>query len=170
MVHRNYFDMKKITFFLLFLSGTLTWAQQTSTLYNPMADAKKDIAEAIEKAQKEQKHVWIQVGGNWCPWCVKLDQFIANNDSIGTFLHSNFVSYHLNYSKENKNEELLARYRYPQRFGFPVWLILDAQGNLIHTQNSAYMEEGKGYNPSIVMEVLKHWSPAALDPKTYEKK
>lgn len=162
--------MKKITFLLLFFSWVSISAQQTPSLYNPTADAKSDIAQAMLQAQKEQKHIWIQVGGNWCSWCVKLDQFITNNDSIRTYLQQNFVAYHLNYSKENKNEEILAQYRYPQRFGFPVWLILDAQGHLLHTQNTAYMEEGKGYHPSIVMEVLKHWSPAALDPKNYPKK
>ncbi len=161
--------MKQLFFLFLFATSTL-FAQQATSLYNPQADANKDIEQLIIQAQKEKKHIWIQVGGNWCPWCVKLDQFIAENDSINSYLKQNFVSYHLNYSKENKNEAILAKYRYPQRFGFPVWLILDADGNLIHTQNSAYMEEGKGYSPSAVIQVLKHWSPAALNPANYLKK
>jgi hypothetical protein len=33
--------------------------------YNPMADAKEDIAQALKKAKAENKHVFIQVGGNW---------------------------------------------------------------------------------------------------------
>lgn len=36
-------------------------------IYNPDANAKKDIENVIAKAKKEGKHVLIQVGGNWCP-------------------------------------------------------------------------------------------------------
>jgi hypothetical protein len=34
-------------------------------LYEPMSDAKKDISEAVKIAKAENKHVFIQVGGNW---------------------------------------------------------------------------------------------------------
>ena len=51
----------------------------------------------------------------------------------------------------------------------PVFVILDKNGNRIHTQNSAYLEEGKGHSPKKVLEFLKHWSPASIDPKSYKK-
>lgn len=34
-------------------------------LYDPLADARMEISEAVAKAQLENKHVFIQVGGNW---------------------------------------------------------------------------------------------------------
>jgi hypothetical protein len=76
----------------------------------------------------------------------------------------------LNYSPENRNEDALASLDYPQRFGFPVFVILDGKGNRLHTQNSAYLEEGNGHDSKKVLEFFNHWSPAALDPKSYEKK
>ena len=82
-------------------------------------------------------------------------------------IKANYVVYHLNYSKENKNEKLLAKYGFPQRFGFPVFLILNEKGELIHTQNSGYLEEGKSYNTKTVIGFLNDWSPKALDPKQY---
>jgi hypothetical protein len=75
----------------------------------------------------------------------------------------------VNYSKENKNEKVLEKLGFPQRFGFPVFVILDAKGNRIHTQNSAYLEADGGYNKEKVLGFFKQWSPAALDPKTYTK-
>jgi hypothetical protein len=63
---------------------------------------------------------------------------------------------------------LYAKYGYPQRFGFPVFIILDENGNRIHTQNSAYLEEGKGYSKDKIAEFFEAWSPAALDPKNYK--
>jgi len=59
----------------------------------------------------------------------------------------------------------LAQLEYPQRFGYPVFIILNAKGDRIHTQNSGYLEQDKGYDPKKVVDFLKQWSPAALDPK-----
>lgn len=73
----------------------------------------------------------------------------------------------LNYSRENKNSEILTELDFPQRFGFPVFVILDSEGNRIHTQNSAYLEAGEGYDDKKVLQFLKHWTPAALDPENY---
>lgn len=74
----------------------------------------------------------------------------------------------LNYSRENKNLDILAELEYPQRFGFPVIVILDGNGKRIHTQNSAYLEKEKSYDEKKMLEFLKHWSPASLDPGSYK--
>jgi hypothetical protein len=74
----------------------------------------------------------------------------------------------VNYSKENKNPDILADLGYPQRFGFPVLVILDGNGNRLHTQNSAYLEQEKAYSMETVIEFLKQWTPAALDPENYK--
>jgi len=76
----------------------------------------------------------------------------------------------LNTSRENKNSDILADLCYPQRFGFPVLVVLDAEGKRLHTQNSAYLEQEKSYSPEKVFEFLKHWTPAAIDPKNYQTK
>jgi hypothetical protein len=75
----------------------------------------------------------------------------------------------LNYSNENKNFDLMAEFGYPQRFGFPVFVILNPDGTRIHTQNSAYLEEEKSYSEKKVIEFLKHWSPESLNPANYKK-
>ena len=83
-------------------------------------------------------------------------------------LVSNYELYHLNTSPENKNEKLLASYGFPQRFGYPVFLVINAKGMVIHTQNSVYLEEGATYNRQKIMEFLEQWSPRALNPETYK--
>jgi len=66
------------------------------------------------------------------------------------------------------NRDEFAKLSYPQRFGFPVLLVLDDKGKLIHTQNSEYLEEGKGYNRDKILQFFQNWSPKALDPATYK--
>ncbi len=82
---------------------------------------------------------------------------------------ANYVFQLLNTSKEKKNLDILAEYQYPQRFGFPVILILDGNGKLIHTQNTVYLEKEKSYDEKLVFNFLKNWRPEAIDPNNYDK-
>ena len=140
-------------------------------LYKPEENAEQKIIEAVNQAKAEGKHVFIQIGGNWCIWCARFNEFVTNDRGIDSIIKSSYVVYHLNYSEQNSNEKLLARYGYPQRMGYPVFLVLDRDGKLLHTQNSGYLEDGKkSYNRSFVMSFLSEWSPLALDPKSYKEK
>lgn len=82
---------------------------------------------------------------------------------------ASYVFQLLNTSKEKKNLDIMAEYQFPQRFGFPVLLILDWNGKLINTQNTAYLEKDKSYDEKLMADFLKNWTPEALDPKTYDK-
>jgi thioredoxin-related protein len=139
-------------------------------LYDPKANAQAQIDSAIGRARKEHKNVLLQVGGNWCIWCTRFYNFVAASDTLRKLQDGNYVSVHLNFSPENKNEPILAKLGFPQRFGFPVFVILDESGVRIHTQNSGYLEEGKGYNSAKVAEFFRQWSPKALDPASYKEK
>lgn len=164
------FDMRYILLVVLIAASFVLSAQQSSkfNVYKPEEDAAVAIQKAVTKASQENKHVFIQIGGNWCIWCAKFYAFTKGDAQIDSLMKSSFVVYHLNYSKENKNLAMLKKYSFPQRFGFPVFLILDSKGNLLHTQNSAYLEEDKGYSKQKVMDFFSAWTKEALNPKNYE--
>lgn len=139
-------------------------------LYKPEEKAEQGIAAAVKQAKSEGKNVFIQIGGNWCIWCARFHDFIGSDTKIDSIIQAGYVVYHLNYSKENYNAKLLARYRFPQRFGFPVFLILDGNGQLMHTQNSWYLEDGKkSYDRDKVIAFFTDWSPKAFDPNQYHE-
>lgn len=154
----------------LILFSIQAHCQQAFSLYRPDADAQKEISEAVQKAKSENKNVFIEVGGNWCGWCKLFNDLVTNDEEIKDYMNKNFVTVHVNYSKENTNDEVLAQLDYPQRFGFPVFVILNAEGKRIHTQNSAYLEEGKGHSKKKVLEFFQNWSPEALNPDIYNRK
>ena len=154
--------------FLLYVNSGFAQSNNDKKLYNPEDDAKVEISKAVNKAKKEGKYVLLQIGGNWCGWCKAFDKTTTLNDTLREARDKNFVVYHLNYSKENKNETVLASLDFPQRFGFPVFVILDEQGSRIHTQNSVYLEEGKGHSSKKILQFFNHWSPSALDPNQYK--
>ena len=156
------------SFFLgCFSLTTLSQDLSKFHLYHPEENAASKIDATVKEAKKENKHVFIQVGGNWCIWCARFNDLVTSDKTIDSLVSADYVVYHLNYSPENKNENILARYGYPQRFGFPVFLVLDGEGKLLHIQNSEYLEEGKGYNKGRVIDFFKAWNTSALDPKQY---
>ena len=157
--------MKQVFTVLLVLLLAQTGSSQQ--VYNPEADAREDLKQAIEKADAADKHVFVMVGGNWCPWCRQLNKLLTNNQELNALLEENYVLVKVNYSKENKNKPVLKRLDYPQRFGFPVLVILNNQGERIHTQNTVYLEQGDGYSNKRIKEFLNNWSPDALDPAQY---
>src|SRR5688572_24668285 len=162
--------MKSICFIIpLFLfSSSLTAQVSLFTVYNPGADAMKEFNEAVKNADESGKNVLIQIGGNWCKWCRMLYKWSHENKTIDSLLKADYVVLHTNFSKENKNPELMKRLDFPQRFGFPVFVIVNGKGNRLHTQNTGYLEEGEGYSEKKVAEFLKQWNPKALLESNYE--
>jgi thioredoxin-related protein len=124
----------------------------------------KQIKEAVSKAKSQGKHVLIQYGGNWCSWCIKFDAFCKADTSIMKVINSSFVPVKLNYSPENKNEAANAYLENPMRFGFPVFIIVDGNGKVLHIQDSALLEEGKGYNQLKVLGFFRNWTASAIIP------
>ena len=164
--------MKKVVTSIFVLCFGITAMSQDMTkfkLYNPDANAKKEIEAAVKQAKDAGKHVLIQIGGNWCIWCARFNDFVTNDKSLDSLANSNYVVYHLNYSKENTNSELLNKYKFPQRFGFPVFLILDSKGDLLHTQTSWFLESGKSYDKEKVTAFFNDWGTKALEPAQYKE-
>ena len=153
--------MKKIMLTLLcaVTVGTL-FAQEK--IYNEEIDAMQQIRVAVQLAKDSDRYVFCQVGGNWCPWCIRFAGFVANTPAVFEVMQQNFVYIHINYSKANKNMEAMKYLGNPARFGFPVFVILDGEGRPIHIQNSAYLEEDKGYGEKKVLDFLNQWTPAAV--------
>lgn len=161
--------MKKLVTLLgLFLTINV-FANDTAKLYDPTADVKKDITRLLEQAKKENKNLMLQIGGNWCVWCHRFNTFVQTDNELKESLDKNYIVYHFNYSPENKNLDYLKKLDFPQRFGFPVLVILDSKGNRIHTQDTALLEEGSGYNKKKVKTFFLNWAPVALSETSYKE-
>lgn len=127
--------------------------------YDPKADARKDIESLLAKAKKENKNIMIQAGGNWCIWCLRFNQYVQTTPELKELVDKNYLYYHLNYSPDNKNEETFAKYGNPgDKFGYPVFIVLDKNGEMLHIQQSDVLEEGKGYSLEKVKEFFQKWA------------
>lgn len=130
--------------------------------YDPKENAEAKIAELVKKAKKENKNIMIQAGGNWCIWCLRFNDFVQKTPELKKVVDDNYLYYHLNWSPENKNEKIFAKYGDPgAKFGYPVFIVLDKDGKQIHTQDSSVLEEGKGYSEAKVKDFFNEWKPKA---------
>ena len=139
-------------------------------VYNEDINPIEQINQAVAKAKSEGKFVVCQVGGNWCPWCLRFADFITNDTTISHVIDQNFVYIHVNYNprksgtaeKEALAKTMLQRLNNPARFGFPVFVVLDDDGRVIHIQDSSFLEQGQGYDQEKVLRFFKNWTPKAV--------
>ena len=163
---------KKIILSLLGVCLALTLNAQTALkkVYNENINPIEQIDQALVKAKSEGKFVICQVGGNWCPWCLRFVDFITNDTTISNVIDKSFVYIHVNYNpRKSEGEEkmqlakaMLERLNNPARFGFPVFVVLDEDGQVIHIQDSSFLEEGKSYDQEKVLRFFKNWTPKAV--------
>lgn len=156
--------MKKLFLFLAMLMGLTYGIQaQAPKVYDEGIDAMEQIKNAVEEARATDRYVMCQVGGNWCPWCLRFAEFAAKDSVVAPLMKENYVYIHVNYSKANKNLEAMKYLGNPGRFGYPVFVVLNEEGVPIHIQKSESLEEGKGYSRKRVEKLLRLWNRKAVE-------
>ena len=161
-----------LTLFAVFFALALDAQTTLKKVYDEEINQLEQIDEAVAQAKSQGKFVVCQVGGNWCPWCLRFADFITTDTVISKVIDENFVYIHVNYNprkSEGEENALLAkktleRLNNPARFGFPVFVILDEEGKVVHIQDSSFLEEGNGYNQEKVLRFFKNWTPKAVKP------
>lgn len=165
--------MKRVISIAFMLAFVLMMAHAQGGLkrvYNESIDPMAQIDEAVAKAKADGKFVVCQVGGNWCPWCLKFADFVEKDTAVNKVVNDNFEYIHVNYNRRQtagaeavkKAEQLMNRLGNCRRFGFPVFVVLDENGSILHIQDSSFLEEGKGYSEEKVLRFFKNWTPKAV--------
>ncbi len=154
-------------FFLALMIAVTAFAAhaQLEKVYDEGIDPFVQIDNAVAKAKGENKFVMIQLGGNWCPWCLKFAKFIKEDEEIAKTIADNYEYIHVNFKsrQDELSQKVSKRLGNAGRFGFPVLVVLKGDGSVLHIQNSAYLEEGKGYDHKKVLEFLQQWTPKAVN-------
>ena len=128
------------------------FAQGLPETFDPRRDPAADLAAALAMARAEGKRVIVDVGGEWCSWCHILDRFFAGNAELDALRRSRYVWLKVNWSRDNENRAFLARW--PKVAGYPHLFVLDADGKLVHSQDTSVLERGKGYDEAKMRAFL----------------
>jgi thioredoxin-related protein len=152
--------MKSIIFLFVMLISTFSLLAQTAGFlpkFDPTRNPNEDLKTAIELAKSTNKTIILDVGGEWCIWCHRIDAFMHNTKEIKSLLDESFIVMKVNFSKENKNEKFLSEY--PEIQGYPHFFVLDKNGKLLHSQNTGDLEKGKDYDKDKFVAFLNKWKP-----------
>lgn len=141
----------------LFAVNLLAQTEKKEKLFDPSRNPFEDLKITIQEAIKSNKRIILDVGGDWCVWCHRIDAFMKNNEEIKSLLDMNYLILKVNYSKENKNEKFLSQF--PAIEGYPHFFVLDKNGTLLHSQNTGELEMEKDYSKEKFINFLKKWKP-----------
>ena len=81
-------------------------------------------------------------------------------------LEQHYLIMKVNYGDENRNEEFLKAY--PKVPAYPHFFVLDGDGTFLHSQGTAELEEGRGYNEDVFLAFLEKWQPETPPEPTAE--
>jgi thiol:disulfide interchange protein len=138
------------------LSADPSTTMPVTGAYNPSSDPAADLQKSIRLAQKENKRILVEVGGEWCVWCHIMDRFYETHPALLKLREDNYVLLKVNYSEENQNAAFLSRY--PAIPGFPHIFILESDGTLLHSQNTSELEDGQSYHLARFTAFLTRWA------------
>ena len=133
-----------------------TYVGKLGGTFDPQRNAANDLVEAISQAKAQNKRIMLDVGGEWCVWCLRMDKFMQADEQIRNIVAVDYVWVKVNYSDENKNEAFLAQY--PKVKGYPHLFVLDTDGKLLQSENTGELEQDKSYSKERFVAFLQQWS------------
>jgi hypothetical protein len=84
-----------------------------------------------------------------------LGEFVHENQAVSNMLSRHFLIMKVNYGDQNDNSAFLANY--PKVPAYPHIFVLETDGTFLHSQGTAELEEGKGYNEQVFIAFLDSW-------------
>lgn len=127
-----------------------------SKVYDDTRDPFKDAAAALTLAQQTNRQVLIEIGGNWCSWCKKMDTFLINNPTVYGALHNQYVLLKINVSDSNENDAFMKSL--PPVLGYPHMYVSTAQGKMILSKDTAELLNDNNYSKTKWLTFLDTWS------------
>ena len=130
--------------------------KQVIAVYDIEANASTDIAEAVARAKKNNKRVLVVYGGNWCGWCVKLDEFFKKDRTVARTIRYEYEVVKVDIGRFDKNIDLVNKYGATmKKEGVPYLTVLDGAGKVVANQNTGDLEEGDHHDSAKVETYLQ---------------
>ncbi len=127
-----------------------------SKVYDDQRDPFADAKAALTLAQASNRQVLIEIGGNWCSWCKKMDSFLDKNPDVYQALHQQYVLLKINVSDSNENSAFMKSL--PPVLGYPHMYVATAQGKMILSKDTAELLENDNYSKVQWLNFLNDWS------------
>lgn len=126
--------------------------------FDPARDPAADLETAKVEAARGNRRIILDVGGEWCEPCHALDELVDGDSTLRSLRDAGFVWVKVSVSEENHNAQFLGRF--PPITRHPHLLVVDAQGQLLHSQETEALEDGDGFSVARLAAFLEEWTSA----------
>jgi hypothetical protein len=128
-------------------------------IYDEKLNAQDAFNRELAHANGAGKRLIVMLGGNWCQWCLALDDLMHENAALRDYIAQHYVVLKLDSQAARVLDESWGR---PSRHGVPVLIFVDDKGAVKHVQETVSLELWKGrilgHDAKRVLDVLQHWS------------
>jgi thioredoxin-related protein len=131
-----------------------------SKVYDEKSDPFQDANAAIKLAKETERNILIEIGGNWCSWCKKMDAFLAKNPEVYQKLHDEFVLLKVSVSDSNENEAFMKSL--PPVLGYPHMYVSTSSGKMILSKDTAELLSGDQYSKKQWLDFLNKWQSSPI--------
>ncbi len=134
-----------------------------SKVYDEQRDPFEDANAALNLARATNRNVLIEIGGNWCLWCHKMDAFLLKNPKVYQALHSKYVLLKINVSDSNENDAFMKAL--PPVLGYPHIYVSAANGKMLLSKDTAELQDNNGYSKDYWLTFLNEWQSKSAKQK-----
>jgi len=125
--------------------------------YDKTRDPSADLTAAIPQAQRENKRILLEVGGEWCVYCRLLNKVVHADERLVKRLEDDFIVIKVNFSDDVKNETFLARY--PAIRSYPHLFVLETDGTFLLSETPDSFMDKDRYVADKILTFLEKWAP-----------
>jgi thiol-disulfide isomerase/thioredoxin len=129
----------------------------TTQPYDEKADADAAVTAAFERARQNKKLVLIDLGGNWCPDCIVLANFLELPE-IKAFAARHYEIVAVDVGRFDRNLQIPARFGFTGRLkGVPTILVARPDGTLVNRDTVFVATSARKMTPESLSQYLARW-------------
>jgi thiol-disulfide isomerase/thioredoxin len=130
----------------------------TMDIYDEKANADADVARAFDRARKSGKRVLLDLGGDWCPDCIVLSNFMKLPE-IKRFVDAHYEMVLVDVGRFNKNLHIPARLGFTEKLrGVPAVLIFTPDKKLVNRSDIFTTANARGMTPQGLADYLARYA------------
>jgi len=130
----------------------------TMDIYDEKANADADVARAFDRAKKSGKRVLLDLGGDWCPDCIVLSNFMKLPE-IKRFVDTHYEVVLVDVGRFNRNLHIPAKLGFTEKLrGVPAVLIFTPDRKLVNRSDIFTTANARGMTPQGLADYLARYA------------
>jgi len=117
--------------------------------------------EALEKAKKEKKLIFLSIGYSTCHWCHVMEEESFEDKDVAKILNRDFVAIKVDKETHPQIDKKYQKYYmriFGKRGGWPLSVFLTPEGKVFHL--ATYIPKERGYGSQGIMTMLPNFVKA----------